>query len=324
MGGYNSIARELDPFESMGTDSAAWMNVEGSLGNSETQVLILQQGMPSNSEVGSYVYIDISDNSFPSPLTEIVMVRGTYEVSGTASGTLTFYPFTEYRGSYRSTSSPANNPAPLDRQGEVQTMPFSESSGNLELGSPSLEFTAIEGSGGVLDTVYKMTTTGNPSNLPDVRAYQLMLVGQISMYASQVIVPGFGGPSMINYFNKQTPFNGLVDGYETVLMSSALPSARIDFDYDGMVNIPKMTMTGLLRTDANAKGNGNMSETVTTHIDDGINTAYDLVVSYDDIRITGTIPSSGNYGVTVAGNPSSISYLGLTPGNLDFPGVLVP
>lgn len=318
MGSYNPIARALDPFEPMGTDSVAWMNVDGNKGSSSTQVLVLQQGVPVNTQVGGYAYIEIYDNTFPSPVTEIVLVRGTYEVSGTE---LIFYPYAEYRGSYRQTSSPTNNPAPLDRQGEIQTMVFSYNSGNLSLGSPAIEFTALRGAGGVLDTIFDLNI---PGNTEEIRASKLLLVNQIGLYASQVIVPGFGGPGMMTYYKKQTPFSGLVDGNELILMSSALPTARVDFDYEGMDNLPKMTMTGTLRTDANAKGNGDMSETVTTHIDDGNNPDYDMSVSYDDIKITGTIPSSGNYAVSVSGVLLNVSYLDLTPGNLDFPGIMIP
>jgi hypothetical protein len=318
MGSYNPIAKALDPFESLGSDSTAWMNASGTKGSSKTTVLILQEGAPVNRNQGGYVYIEIQDNKFPSPQTEIILTRGIYAVNGGSPGIIELRPSAEYRGTYRETSSPSNNPDPISREGELLSIEYSYNSSNreLSLGSGPLVFSPLGGEDGVLDSIYKKSNTF-------IRAMQLQLIYQIGIYASQVIVPGFGGTGMMTYYNSSTPFKGLVDGKENILMSKLLPLARVDFDYDGMVNIPGMKMSGRLRTDSNASGSGSMSETVHVEISDGFNPVYNMAVSYDGISITGTIPRSGSYTdiLSVNNTPENISYLEMTPGNMDFPGI---
>jgi hypothetical protein len=318
MGSYNPIARALDPFEAMGENSKAWMDVTGSLGDSSASLIILQEGAPVNRDQGGYVYIEIVDKEVPSAKTDIVLTRGLYEVNNSGGNTLILRPSAEYRGSYVQTSSPSNNPAPLDREGEVATVSYAYNAGNreLNLGSPGSIYSPLQGSGGVLDSLYGKTN--------DVRAAQLMLVYQIGLYASQVIVPGFGGPGMMTFYNNQTPFNGLVQGNDLILMSSLLPTARVDFDYQAMENIPGLSMSGLQRTDSNAKGNGSISETVTTTLTDNVRPDYIFSVAYNGVNITGTVPTSGAYIVSVEGVPETISFDNVNPGKLNFPGILAP
>jgi len=326
MGSYNPIARALDPFEPLGTNSLAWMNTSGSTGDSKSSFLILQEGVPSDKDQGGYIYIEIADNSFPSPKTEIRLIRGIYSISSSPDGVLNFLPHAEYLGIYRQTSSPSNNPDPIDREGEIIKVDFSynSSSRELSLGDEPEVFSPIQGSGGILDSIFNMTTAGNAANSTAIRAMQLQLIYQVGIFASQVIVPGFGGTGMMTYYNNRTPFQGLVGGKESILMSKLLPLARVDFDYDEMVNLPGLSMSGKLRTDSNASGTGSMSQLIDTVVNDGTNPPYSFSVSYDGIKITGTIPSDGSYTVSIDGSPEDISFMYYVPGNLDFTGILSP
>ena len=322
MGSYNPIAKALDPFEPLGKDSRSWLSISGEKGESVTRFIVLQQGVPSHRETGGYVLIEIRDSSFNSE-TDIKLIRGIYSIAP-LTDRITFYPYTEFSGSYYRTSSPANFPDPIGKEGESYTLDYSyNSSDELSLGSPAVLFRPLFGSGGLINLVYTKDPSINSSDSDEVRSIQFMLLYQIGIYASQVIVPGFGGTGMMRYYNSETPFNGLIYGKEWILMSKLLPLARVDFTYQDMDNIAGMEMSGLLRTDSNAKGNGNMSETVSVHVDDSYTESgsFEAAVSYDSIELTGTIPSDGNYTVTIDGTETDVAYDNLIPGNLDYPGM---
>ena len=190
----------------------------------------------------------------------------------------------------------------------------------------NLNLTSLDGSGGVLHDIRSDLVSADPATR-DIGASRFLKVYQMGIYASQMMVPGFGGTGMMTYYNKETPFNGLVDGQERVLMSRLLPIARVDFRYDGMINVPGLEMSGLLRTDSNASGSGSMSETVAIVEDDLNNAPYDMTVSYNGIGMTGTIPDAGGvYAMTVdtGGGPVDVTVLtdDLIPGNLDFAAVM--
>ena len=325
MGSYNPIARSLDPFEPLGAKSTAWMDVSGTMAdpNRYVRILILQEGSPVNGDQGGYVHIEVRDQSTPSLKTDITLTRGIYRIESGLQ--IVFQPSVDYNGSYKQTSSPANNPDPIDRQGEIiPPQNYSEAGVVLTIGG--LNYISILGTGGILDTIYAMNTPvgGAGGGTAQERAEELLMMYEIGIYASQVIIPGFGGAGMMTYYNKQTPFKGLVKGRETVLMSKLLPLARVDFDYANMVNIPGISMTGLLRTDSNSGGDGSLSETVSSLVDDKTNPEYAITIAYDNIDIAGTVPSSGYYTVTVDGVPFTVSFNLMKPGNLDYSRIPAP
>lgn len=287
MGSYNPIARNLDPFEPLGPTAEAWFRGSGSAGDTMAEIFVLQQGSPSAGDAGGFIFIEVHDRGSAYNRTEIALTRGTYIVSGSD---IDFYPYVEYTGSYQQTSNPKNNPDPIDREGELISLP----TGFL------LSFEN-------LDTVIGRNDSSD-------RALEFVTLYQIGVFCSQVIIPGFGGTGMMTY-TRETPFKGLIDGNVLVFMPKLLPQARVDFLYSNQENLPGMVMSGLLRTDSGPTGNGSMSETVTTTIGGG----DEISVNYDAINISGTVPSSGSYSVRFPGDTVvTVDSQLLIPGTLDY------
>ncbi|MCK5736510.1 MAG: hypothetical protein KAH21_08530 [Spirochaetaceae bacterium] len=314
MGSYHPIARALDPFEPLGPLAKTWLAAtgDGSASDHYAKLLTLQNGTPQPNDTGSYVFTEIHDSNAMGNVTKITVVRGIYRVID--ADTIEMQPHVEFSGRYLYTNDPSNNPDPLDRQGESFDLDFTYTSGTPDtITIPAAVgeiFYSLDGSGGVLDRIYK---EGNSTN----KTHNFARLNQIDVYLSQVIIPGFGGAGMMAYWNNPTPFGGMIAGSVTLNMHGNLLRPTVDFTYDEMVNFKGLSLSGVQGSVANASGDGSLSDTVDITLDSGAN-IFQASVGYDGILIEGTVPSSGSYTVTVDSVTENVDHTVLNPGNLFF------
>lgn len=313
MGSYNPIGAEVDPFSPLGDNARGWFSAagDGSASESTGELLMLEFGDPGPGEIGGFVYIEVKDSRSLGDRTEMTLIRGIYSVvSIGANIDIELQPTVEYQGTYQQTSNPSNNPPARDRSGESSTITLQGFNTNTGFSLSGKAYIPLDGPGGILADI-----DADPAPLKHENLARLY---QIGIYASQVIVPGFGGTGMLAYYNNPTPFNGLINGSDIVNMTGNILRPDVDFDYEDMINVPGLSMNGRQRSNANASGNGSLSETVDVDVDDGAGTTMTGSVNYTGISITGTIPSSGSYQVTIDGDTRSVAIGVLNPGGLYF------
>jgi len=135
-------------------------------------------------------------------------------------------------------------------------------------------------------------------------------------------IEGFGGGGMLQYLEKTTVFDALLFGTMNFTVTGLL-TINSRFTYKDHGELSGMILNGTITNKSDMNGNGEMSGTVTFTIQ-GVENLWQGSVDYSDIDISHTLPSSGEYLLTIEGQNYTASYDYGNPGNFDLTDILDP
>lgn len=137
--------------------------------------------------------------------------------------------------------------------------------------------------------------------------YDTYMLYNFALTLTQARVPGFGGLGMTQYIGPGTSFQALTSGtYSVGVQSLFTPTATIA--YTAAEDTPGVYFDGAMVTMSNLMGNGPMSGVISFEFRATANRATVLLagsVDYSMISVMNANAASGNYVVSIAGQPAT-------------------
>jgi len=175
---------------------------------------------------------------------------------------------------------------------------------------------------GVFDRVF------DPSESPEssrfTRFLKMILLNNLGVITR---IPGFSGSDQLQYINKNTEFDGLLNGSMTfsVSVSSDLSTTTSDFVFREHMDLAGLTINGQFssRVNLNESASGPMDGKL-NFTAKGSSESWSGSVDYSNVYITETLPSAGTYEITIDGESQEVDFSHATPAEFDFFDILAP
>jgi hypothetical protein len=170
------------------------------------------------------------------------------------------------------------------------------------------------------DRIFDTILSQESSDWPD----QFMKLFLLCTMAAHARIEGFGGIGMLQYIGKTTHFDGLLFG-DMAFSVAGLTTLTTTFKYTNHSDIGCVILDGEIVNRSDLSGTGEMNGGLAFTIECAENT-WQGSVDYSAIRISETLPSSGEYRLTFGGSDSiyTAPYDYGNPGRFDLTDILDP
>jgi hypothetical protein len=302
MSGYNDLGEPVNRFGQFGTDASTFIHAQKSETERSVELITLSYLEEGS---GSCAFLRVTEN----PKTVVVeMKEGSYEIRDTEL--ITAYSM-HYINRYEEKSSPSKTHGAIQQQlypWETVRMSWHHdpSSGIIELGGKRFKSIAL---------VYDALFMGNSPGWMD----QFIKIYHLGTMSAHCRIDGFAGLGMLQYLEKRTLFYGLLSG-TLEMRVSGLSDITTVFSYRNHSDIEGLIFTGKITNSADMSGNGGMTGGIQFSVR-GTAGIWEGIIDYSDIRVTHTVPSAGQYRVTMPDSVYEVDYFYGNPGFFDFTDV---
>lgn len=171
-----------------------------------------------------------------------------------------------------------------------------------------------------LDTIIDAVMTESDESVRAANIHSLYQIAGVFMPQSRI--PGFGGAGMAGY-TQTTEFGSLMntedgDHHMDLIVKMVGLNAVTTFDFVQASDLKPIVIQGSYENKANPRGSGTIYGTVSFTIE-GSSGIWYCELDYNNVTITNTIASDGNYLLSVdGGDPVEVDSKNVNPGVMDF------
>jgi len=304
MSGYNDLGELVNQFTQFGENATTYMRTLNLENGSGTECMTFNGDFQEGQCSWIQVLVDEQEVT-------VTLQMGSYEISNSKIN-LSYYK--EYTNSYRRKPNPAQAPGAIQR--DIVPLLHIEADWNHDEIQGIIQ---IDNASYIkINILFDQIFSQNAPNWVD-QFTKIYLLNTMSAHAR---IEGFGGGGMFLYMDKKTVFDALRFGTMNFTVTGLL-NVNSRFTYKNHGELSGITLNGTMTNQSDLNGNGEMGGTLTFEFH-GMQNIWQGTIDYSHLDIKNTLPSSGEYHITIDEATYTSSCDFGNPGNFDLTDILDP